>query len=205
VDNRIQPAVDRAWERLLAEPSPLDTQYRTYSGDVVEWQAEKFHHDLVDLDDLAAQRALTAQLQLWLARALSLLANHPLPEVHVTWTPSKLPGAGREDTWMNEFTAHPTLDRELTPAEWELYTAWWESSVSGTILSVDDREEVVDIRLDRPALGTRFIRLPYDTACLDPVSVAVDDFRRQSTLGGCYDYEHGCRCASCLEFEAAEA
>jgi hypothetical protein len=172
---------------------------------VVEWQAEKFHHDLVGLDGYEALRAVNEWLEVRLARALSLLANHPIPEVHVTWTPSKQPGAGHEDTWSNEFTTHPTLDRELTPAEWKLYTAWWDSSVGGTVLSVDDHEGTVDIRLDQPALGTRFIRLPYDTASPDPVSVAVDQFRRQSTLGGCYDYEHGCRCASCLEFEATEA
>src|SRR5690349_4735613 len=129
MEDRTQPTVDRAWERLLAEPSPLDTQYRAYSGDVVEWQAEKFHHDLVGLDGYEALRAVNEWLEVRLARALSLLANHPIPEVHVTWTPSKQPGAGHEDTWSNEFTTHPTLDRELTPAEWKLYTAWWDSSV----------------------------------------------------------------------------
>lgn len=201
-----QPAVDRTWERLLVDPSPLETQYLDYSQQVVEWQAEKFNHDLVDLDDLTAARATIVELEVWLARALALLTNHPLPEVRVTWYPRRVPCWGHNDTWSNEFTAHPSHGQELTPEQWALYTRWSDTSVYGTVVHLDDHEMTVDIRLDHPAVcGSRFVRYPYDTASEDPISLAADEFHRAVTLGGCYDYEHGCRCPSCLEFQATEA
>ena len=208
-----QPAVDRAWERLLADPSPLDTQYLAYAKEVVDWQAEKFDHDFMEASDGSAMHAVNATtalidyLAVRLARALALLANHPLPTVRVTFSPCSTLGASYGDTMTNELTAHPANNITEVPTE-ELYQylGWWTSTVSGTVTSVDDRDMTVDIRLDHPAPGGYlFCRYPYDTAGTDLISIVADEFRRATTKGGCYDYQNGCRCPSCLEFEETEA
>lgn len=119
-----------------------------------------------------------------------------------TWTPSALPGSGRNDVTMNEFIAAVMADfpnTEIEDRDWPAYLTWADCVQTATLVDADCYQATVDLRLTEPWNGLYTVRYPWDAVRSVPgLMDAVDLLLRGREPDGCYGYDMACRCPRCM-------